>query len=198
MRIGAMALCVLLSAGAANAQTLEVGGTVAAGCLGNDGSMCGGGTSPLFGGHASVWAANRFELSGRVARVGWEDYTYTLDGPFDIDVTNRSRSFVSFLFVYHFMEGRAVRPMVGLGSGWYSDSQRVACRPAGCQTRLRFGPLLGSYREWDTDITFVVGLSGAVRERWVWRGGWQSHRFANDENSTQELFAGLGYRFGKS
>jgi hypothetical protein len=31
----------------------------------------------------------------------------------------------------------------------------------------------------------------------VWRGGWQSHRFGNDENSAQQFFAGAGYRFGR-
>jgi hypothetical protein len=194
VRIAALTLFVLMSAGAAAAQRLEVGGTVAAGCTGSEDSLCGRGPLPSVGGHASVWAGNRIELSGRVARLGIEDYSYTL-APFEIDVTNQSRSFVSFLFVYHFMEGSPVRPMLGLGSGWYSESQRVACRPAGCQTQLRFGPLLGDYREWDVDAIFVVGLSGVVRERWVWRGGWQSHRFGNDENSTHEFFGGLGYRF---
>jgi hypothetical protein len=28
------------------------------------------------------------------------------------------------------------------------------------------------------------------------RGGWQSHRFTNDENMTQQFFVGAGYRFG--
>jgi hypothetical protein len=198
VRIAVMTLVVLLSASAARAQKLEIGGTIAAGCKGSEDSLCGGEKSPLIGAHASVWANNRVELTARLARVGWEDFSYKLDG-FDIDVTNQSRSFVSFLFIYHFMEGRPVRPMLGLGSGWYSENSRVACRPAGCQTQIRPGPgdrLLGSYREWDIDAIFVLGLSGTVRDRWVWRGGWQSHRFGNDENMTQEFFAGLGYRFG--
>jgi hypothetical protein len=195
MRIAALTLCVLLTAGAATAQKLEIGGTVAAGCIGSEDSLCGRGTLPSVGAHASVWAGNRIELSGRVARLGIEDFSYRLP-PFEIDVTNQSRSFVSLLFVYHFMEGSPVRPMLGLGSGWYYDRSRVACRPAGCQTQLRFGPLLGDYRVWDVDAIFVVGVSGTFLENWVWRGGWQSHRFGNDENSTQEFFVGAGYRFG--
>lgn len=208
MRIAGLTLLVLLSAGAAMAQKLEVGGTVAAGCLGSDGSICGGGTSPLVGAHASVWAANRVELTARVARAGREDYSLPLSGQRELVVTNRSRSFVSFVFVYHFMEGRPVRPMFGLGSGWYSDARHVACRPASCEppppSTVAGGvvvsavPDLGAFRDWDTDIIVVLGLSGTVRERWVWRGGWQSHRFANDENSTEEFFAGVGYRFGGS
>ena len=77
-----------------------------------------------------------------------------------------------------------------------SDASRTSCQPAGCQAVLRSGPLLGQYRTWDVDAIFVVGLSGAVGDRWVWRGGWQSHRFGNDENSTQQFFVGAGYRFG--
>src|SRR5687768_11285010 len=103
-----MTLAVLLSASATTAQKLEIGGTVAAGCKGSDGSICGGGTSPLVGAHASVWAGNRVELSARIARVGWEDYSFGQEAPFEIDVTNRSRTFVSFLFTYHFMEGSPV------------------------------------------------------------------------------------------
>jgi hypothetical protein len=207
MRIAALTLCVLLSAGSATAQKLELGGTIAAGCKGSDGSICGGGTSPLVGAHASVWAANRFELTARVARVGWDDYSLRLSGQRELVVTNRSRSFVSFLFVYHFMQGRPVRPMFGLGSGWYSDARHVACRPTSCEAPppsvgpaggvvVSGPPDLGAFRDRDTDIIFVLGLSGDVRERWVWRGGWQSHRFGNDENMTQAFFVGAGYRFG--
>jgi hypothetical protein len=87
--------------------------------------------------------------------------------------------------------------MLGIGSGWYSDAERVACQPAGCSIHLRGGPLLGQYRDWNVDAVFVVGLSSAIGDRWVVRGGWQSHRFGNDENMTQQFFASAGYLFGR-
>jgi hypothetical protein len=47
-----------LSAGTATAQKLEIGGTVAAGCIGSEDSLCGRGTLPSVGAHASVWAGD--------------------------------------------------------------------------------------------------------------------------------------------
>jgi hypothetical protein len=200
MRGLVLAVCLLGSAGMAAAQAIEVGGRVGAGCVGNDGSICGGGTSPLAGGHAALWFDDRVEISASAARVALDSFAFrATDDPYpiDIEVTDRSRDLVSVLFVYHFMKGSPVRPMLGIGSGWYSDAERVACQPAGCSTQLRGGPLLGQYREWDVDAVFVVGLSGIIADRWVVRGGWQSHRLGNDENMTQQLFVGAGYRFGQ-
>ena len=195
MRVLAIIFCLLAGAGVASAQTVEVGGRIGIGCVGSEDSLCTD-ASPLFGAHASVWATDSVELTAQFARVPREDLAFrAFDVPVDITVTGRKRDFVSFLFVYHFMKDRPVRPMLGLGSGWYSDASNTACQPAGCQTILRGGPLLGQYRTWDVDAIFVVGLSGDVGDRWVWRGGWQSHRFGNDENMTQQLFVGAGYRF---
>lgn len=42
----------------------------------------------------------------------------------------------------------------------------------------------------------IAGVSGHVASGWIFRGGFVSHRFANDENSTMSCFAGIGYRFG--
>ena len=192
--------CLFASAGPAAAQTIEVGGRVGAGCVGNDGSVCGGGTSPLAGAHASLWLDDRYEISASAAHLGRESIAYRATSdpfPIDIEVTDRSRDFISLLFVYHFMKHRPVRPMLGVGSGWYSDAERVACQPAGCSIHLRGGPLLGQYRDWNIDAVFVVGLSSAIGDRWVLRGGWQSHRFGNDENMTQECFVSAGYLSGR-
>jgi hypothetical protein len=194
-------LCGLFAGvGVATAQTVEVGGRVAAGCVGSEGSICGGGTSPLAGGHVSLWFTDRYEINASAAHLGRDSFAFhaTSDPvPIDIEVTDRSRDLISFLFVYHFMSDRRVRPMLGIGSGWYSDAERVTCQPAGCSTQLRGGPRLGQYREWDVDAVFVVGLSSIVQERWVVRGGWQSHRFGNEENMTQQFFVAAGYRFGR-
>jgi hypothetical protein len=197
MRILVFVCCVFVGAGVASAQTVEVGGRLGTGCTGSEDSLCSGGMSPLFGAHASLWAADKFELTAVVSRLNLPSEQFrAFDAPIDVTISDRSRDFVSFLFVYHFMKGSRVRPMLGLGSGWYSEAQRVDCQPAGCHTQLRGGPLLGQYRTWDVDAVFVVGLSSVVRDRWVVRGGWQSHRFGNDENMTQQFFVGAGYRFG--
>ena len=195
MRVLVIPFCLV--AASASAQTVELGGRFGVGCAGSENSLCSG-ASPLFGVHASVWAGDSVELNAQFARLNRDDLAFrAFDVPVDMTVTNRERDFVSFLFVYHFMKNRSVRPMLGLGSGWYSDASRTSCQPAGCQAILRAGPLLGQYRTWDLDAIFVVGLSGDVGDRWVWRGGWQSHRFGNDENSTQQFFVGAGYRFGR-
>jgi hypothetical protein len=195
MRVFVISFCLV--AASASAQTVELGGRLGGGCAGSEDSLCTE-ASPLFGVHASVWAGDSVELGAQFARINREDLAFRAgDVPVDITVTGRKRDFVSLLFIYHFMKNRPVRPMLGLGSGWYSDASRTACQPAGCQTILRSGPLLGQYRTWDVDAIFVVGLSGDVGERWVWRGGWQSHRFGNDENGTQQFFVGAGYRFGR-
>ena len=197
MRVRVILFCLVAAAASASAQTVELGGRLGVGCAGSEDSLCSG-ASTIFGVHASAWARDRIELSAQFARINREALAFrAFDVPVDITVTDRKRDFVSFLFAYHFMKDRSVRPMLGLGSGWYSNASRTSCQPAGCQTILRSGPLLGQYRTWDVDAIFVVGLSGDVGDRWVWRGGWQSHRFGNDENSTQQFFVGAGYRLGR-
>lgn len=198
MRI-ALILCSLLCvAGGAAAQTVEVGGRVGTGCKGSEDSLCSGGTGVLFGGHVSWWANERVELSSALTRVTLPTTEFRFN-EIEVFTTDRKRDFVSLLFIYHFLEGRPVRPMLGIGSGWYADASRTGCRPAGCETVLRNpgGPLLGQYRAWDIDAVFVVGLSGMLTDRWVIRGAWQSHRFGNEENMTQQFFTAVGYRFGR-
>ena len=196
MRILAVVVCVISGASLAQAQTLELGGRLAAACAGSDGSGCGGGKTRLVGLHTSVWADDRFELSASVARSRRKPYEVLADNKGSVlMVSDRSREFVSLLFVYHFQKGRPVRPMLGFGSGWFGEARTVACRPATCEPLPKGYPPLGRARDWQPDIVFVVGLSTVVREHWIARGGWQTHRFMNDENSTEELFIAAGYRF---
>jgi hypothetical protein len=181
----------------ASAQVVEVGATIAAGCLGNDGSVCGTGTHPMAGAHASWWIGDRAELSARVARVALPPIRATTGFPNTVtfEVTDRSREFLSAVFVYHFRRGKAVRPMLGFGSGGYAHSERVRCEPVGCGRVAGLSPE-GQRRIWLTDAILIAGVSGDLGSRLVLRGGCLSHRFANDENSTIELFVGVGYRFG--
>jgi hypothetical protein len=192
-----LAVGLALLPAATDAQVMEVGATIAAGCLGSDGSACGNGYHTMPAAHASWWMGDRVELSARVARVALPNYRAMTVFPAVVtfEVTDRSREFVSGLFMYHFRRGKAVRPMLGFGSGGYAHSQRVRCEPTACGG-IAGVPPEGQRRTWMTDVILAAGVSGNIRSRWVLRGGWLGHRFANDENSAIELFVGAGYRFG--
>jgi hypothetical protein len=180
------------------AQTVEVGGSIARGCLGIEGSACGAGSRPMLAAHATWWLTDRTDVGLRVAQVGPPDYRFETAFPVAIrgTVTDRSRQFVSALVVHHFTRATTVRPMLGLGSGWIAHSQRVTCEPPGCD-QVPGAPREGEHRDLMVDAIVLAGLSSTIKDRWVWRGGWLSHRFANEENSTSEFFVALGYRFGR-
>jgi hypothetical protein len=193
-------LTVLLlvgSATAAGAQGFEVGMSLATACLGSDGSVCGGGNHPLVAAHASWWAADRIELMARIGRTVLPSRQFTHSFPVEIDVsiTDRARDYVSGLFIYHFRRGNNVRPMLGIGAGAFAFVDRVACQPVDCGSNPGLPPS-GSSRRWQEDILFSAGLSGVVRDRWIWRGGVITHAFARDHHSAIETFVGVGYRFG--
>jgi len=193
-----LALCCLAGASIAAAQDVEVGGSVAAACLGSDGSACGSGTHALLGAHVSWWIDDRVEVSGRVARVARPDHHFTQSFPsaLEVSITDRSRDFLSAAVIYHFRRGGRVRPMLGAGSGAFAHVERVACQPLACELSPGLPPS-GAQRRWRPDVIVVAGLSGTAGKRWTWRAGWLTHSFANDHNSTIETFAGVGYRFGK-
>lgn len=196
MRHFVLVACIWIAAAPAAAQGVEVGGSLGAGCLGSDGSACGAGWQPSVAVHASWWVNDGIELSFRASRSPLESFgiSTTFPTPVSAIVTERSRQFLSGMFVYHFRRGHAVRPMLGVGSGGFARAQHVRCETPGCGTVPGFPPE-GMTRDWITDVIVVAGLSGPIGDRWTWRGGWLSHRFLNDENSTLELFAGIGYRF---
>lgn len=197
MRHVVLAASLVLFPAMTDAQVMEVGATIAAGCLGSDGSACGTGTHTMPGAHASWWIGDRVELSARVARVALPAYRATTVFPTVVtfEVTDRSREFVSALFIYHFGRGKTIRPMLGFGSGGYAHSQRVRCEPVRCGG-VAGVPREGQHRVWMTDAILAAGVSGDVGSHWMLRGGFLSHRFANDENSSIELFVGVGYHFG--
>lgn len=197
MRTGWLVVAVLLVAGWAAGQVVEVGGHVAAACVGSDGSACGGGTEPLLGAHVSWWVTDGVELSGRFGRVGRPSRVTEMTFPVQtrITIADRSREFVSLVFAHHFRRDLAVRPWLGVGSGFFADAQRVTCQPVSCVEQPG-SPPEGFTRNWDVDLILGGGLSGVIKERWAWRVGVLTHRFANDENSTIETLAGVGYRFG--
>ena len=197
MRTIPLVLVLLAAATSAAAQVVEVGTSISAACLGSEGSVCGGGTHPLVAGHASWWAADRIELTARIGRTVLPSRSFTQTFPFDVDVaiTDRARDYVSGLFVYHFRRGESVRPMLGFGAGAFAFVDQVTCQPLDCESVPGLPPS-GSSRRWQRDVIFTAGLSGIIRERWVWRGGVITHQFAAEHHSTVETFVGIGYRFG--
>lgn len=196
MRNLVLVVSICLGPTAAAAQGVEVGGTLASACLGSDGSACGSGWQPSVAVHTSWWVTDSIEVSFRASRVPLESFgiSTTFPTPVSAIVTERSRQFLSGIFLYHFRRGHAVRPMLGVGSGGFARAQHVRCETPACGNVPGFPPE-GMTRDWITDVIMVVGLSGPIGNRWAWRGGCLSHRFANDHNSSIELFAGIGYRF---
>ena len=82
----------------AHAQSFELGATIAAACIGSDGSMCDDaeGTRPLLMGQARWWASERFDLGLSIGRLGRRSKQILVfpDGV-ALDVTDRRDS--SFL-----------------------------------------------------------------------------------------------------
>lgn len=178
-------------------QSFELGATIAAACVGSDGSLCDDseGTRPLLMGQARWWGSERFDLGLSIGRLGLRSKQLMLTpGDAVVDVTDRSRLFISVVGTYYFLPRSAVQPMLGIGSGTYSDSHTVECDPTPCD-RSSLPEQYRDSRRWRPDVILMAGLSGRAGERWMWRAGWQAHAFANDENSTYEFFAGAGYRF---
>ena len=180
-----------------HAQSVELGATIAAACVGSDGSMCDDaeGTRPLLMGQARWWASERFDLGVSIGRLSLRSkQVLLLPDDVALDVRDRSRLFISVVGTYYFLPRSRVRPMLGLGTGTYSDSQTVTCDPFRCDP-LMLSEQYRDSRRWRVDVILMAGLSGRAGERWMWRAGWQSHALANDENTTHEFFAGAGYRF---
>ena len=178
-----------------DAQVVEVGATMAAGCPGGDGSWCSSGPHPMPAAHASMWINDRVEVGVRAANLPLPNVGGTLSdtGSGTFEFSERSRQFFSLVLIYHFRAGKTVRPMVGLGTGVYLRSEDLRCEPSDCGP-IGF-PAEGRHRTRMRDSIGTAGLSVHVTRRWVVRGGILFHRF-DDENRTMETFAGVGYRFG--
>ena len=198
MRTLVFAACLTLVSTTATAQVVEIGGSLAGTCLGSDGSLCGGGHRPMTAVYASLWPSESIELTLRASRVPLTSVGINppFPTPVSVAVTRRARAFVSGLFTYHFRRGQSIRPMLGVGVGGYAQAQNVQCQSQSCSGVPGIPPE-GHNRTWMSDVILLAGLSGPIGKRWTWRGGWLSHRLLNDQHSTIELFAGLGYQFGR-
>lgn len=195
-----LALVVLLGpagAGRAAAQTFEAGGTLAASCVGSDGSFCSDGNLFTAGPFASVWFLDALEVGGRVARLGRDDDRFDLlqvSGT----ITDRTRFMVQADAIWHFRRGEVLRPFVGFGIGGYRNQMTVSCAPPGCEPLLgRAGLSAGTEREWHSDEAIVAGVSVLAMPRLRVRAGLRYHNPLRDELALSEWFVGVGYRFGR-
>ena len=187
-----------LNAAALAAQTFEVGGSVAASCIGSDGSLCSEGGLRTVGPAASIWLGDRVEVGARVIWFQLSDLSPTLTGPPTVDfaVTDRERTIAQGEVIWHFRRGKRVRPLLGFGVGRYWRRQVSSCSPQGCETALGPGYSFGSTKTSDSDQAIVAGLSVLLNPRVRLRGGWRYHNPFKDELAVPEFFLALGYRIG--
>jgi hypothetical protein len=193
-------LALLLGCGGsyASAQSFEAGGSLAVSCRGSEDSVCADESLATTGLYGSLWFADRVEIALRAAWMKFGDIEGTL--PFGITGTfairDASRRVTQAETVWHFRRGGRVRPMLGIGIGWYADRDIVTCQPAGCEPFLRSAGLeTGERRDAERDGSIVVGLSVLATPRLRLRGGWRYHNPFVDELALSELFIAAGYRF---
>jgi hypothetical protein len=193
-------LALLIAGGAmpARAQSYEAGGSLAVSCRGSEGSFCQDESLATTGLYGSVWFADRVEVAASTAWMRFGDIEGAL--PFEMSGTfairDASRRVTQVETVWHFSRGRRVRPMLGIGIGWYSDRDVVSCEPPGCESLLRstgFEP--GERHDAEHDRSIMVGISVLATPRLRVRGGWRYHNPFVDHLALSELFIAAGYRF---
>ena len=198
-------------------QSLEVGGTIATACRGNEGSLCGGGAHVLSGVYLSLMVDDKVEIGVQDARIGGRSYEYSIgrddnqynrqkfemvpNAPARIDLAfvDRSRTLLVSRFLYHFWRGQRVRPLLGAEVGQLIDRQNVVCQPSPlCESLV---PLLvasrvGQESSYHSDFGFIAGASIRATNRVRLRFGIQLHDFAFEDLSTTVWFTETGFRFG--
>ena len=215
MRTRAVVLAgLLLTAKLAAAQSLEVGAGIARGCIGDSSGFCGDQMGAMPAVHASLWLDDRLEIGLRLARLALPNLYYSVprDDRFnaaadpaarqiprlDIASEYRSRRLQDFELIYHFMRGRAVRPMLGFGIGGRTERFQQTCLPAGCEHLMAIlSEPIGRFSATSRNIPVIAGLSARVHEHLQLRGGVRFDNFAGEEASTTEMFVAAGFRFGR-
>jgi hypothetical protein len=205
-RLAALWLFTLLpcSVDVVQAQAVEVGGGISAGCRGSEGGLCGDERFTAAGAYTSLWVADRIELGGRVARGPLPDLRIITprDGTFrpeagviTVSEEDRSISYLTGQAIYHFRRGHRVRPMLGLGAGVVRIARTLRCTPADCAAYLQ---LIAGSSDLSNHVDAVVisGVSIRATERVTVRVGWQAHNFGGEELSSVEWVAAAGWRFG--
>ena len=214
-RLGFFVVAAVLHAAVGRGQSVEVGGTIATACRGIGGkSLCGGGAHVLSGFYLGLMLDDRIEVGVQGARLGGRSYAYSLfrdnnrltfetvpnpPARIDVAVVDRSRTLLVGRFVYHFLPGERVRPMLGAEVGQLIDEQNITCQPAGCESlayalqRIRVGHESSHHQ----DLGFIAGASIRATDRVRLRFGIQLHDFMLEDLSTSAWFAEAGYRFGR-
>jgi hypothetical protein len=191
---------LLIAGGAlpARAQSYEAGGSLAVSCRGSEDSICEDESLATTGLYGSVWFADRVEIGLRAAWMKFGDVEGALPfgGNPTIATRDGSRRVTQLEAVWHFSRGRRIRPMFGIGMGWYSDRDVVSCEPPGCESYVRsIGIDVGERREVERDGSIMVGVSVLATPRLRVRGGWRYHNPLVDHLALSELFIAAGYRF---
>ena len=163
VRLIVLLLPALLELGAATlaAQSFEVGGSIAASCIGSDGSICSEGNLLTAGPSASVWFADWVEVGGRVVWFELNDLSRTSRGETTIDtlIASRERRIAQGEVIWHFRREKRIRPLVGVGVGRDWRSQVATCSPPGCEAALGRGFPAGRTSDSTSDVSVVTGLS---------------------------------------
>jgi opacity protein-like surface antigen len=190
------ALCTSLATTPLSAQTVEAGGTIAGSCTGSDGSFCDESGLLTGGLFASVWIADLLEVGGRTAWLRRADVRF--DRPVSGSIVDRGRFMAQADAIWHFRQGKLLRPFVGLGLGGSRDRRTVTCSTPGCEPLLGLSGLrAGTEHRWHSDQAVIVGVSALPTSRVRVRGGVRYHNPFRDELALSEWFVGAGYRFGR-
>jgi hypothetical protein len=216
-RVVILVVAAVLDSAPGRGQSVEVGAILATACRGVEGSaLCGGGAHILSGVYLSWMVDDRFEIGVQDARTGGRPDRYSIgrgdnkfngqifdlvpNAPARVDVAfvDRSRTFLVSRFLYHFLRGERVRPLLGVEVGQLIDRQNLACQPSGCESLvpLLVGQRVGQESSSHLDLAFIAGASIRATNRVRLRFGIQLHDFAFESLSTTAWFAETGFRFG--
>jgi hypothetical protein len=192
-RTGLLLAAVWLVEGVANpalAQSVEVTAALGPTCVGSESSMCHRSASIMWMGQVGVVQDDRWEVAGRIGRVGLPDLQYAASGvsPEQI-VQDRSRLFLVAQLEYRFLQGKRVRPFIGAGFGSFRESEMVTC-PGGC---LAPGPGPSRHAAYHTDLVPVFGLVGRLSAKLRMRFEVDLHNPAAEHLSTVAYLFGVGY-----
>ena len=212
-RLGLLVVAAVLHSAPGRGQSLEVGGIIATACRGIEGStLCGGGAHILSGVYLSLMVDDRIEIGGQVAKTGgkseefriyrddppWNRQMFGFDrvpnAPARVDLAwvDQSRTFLVTRFLYHFLPGDRVRPVLGADFGQFIDRRTLVCQPSPCKSIFPVRQESSHHQ----DLGFIAGASIRATNRVRLRFGIQLHDFALESLSTSAWFAETGFRFG--
>ena len=215
VRLGIVVVAAVLHAAPGRGQSLEVGGTIATACRGIEGStLCGGGAHVLSGVYLSLMVNDQIEIGGQLARTGGpsEEFSIYRDDPpsnrqifgfdkvpnaparVDLASVDQSRTFLVTRFLYHFLPGERVRPILGAEIGQFIDRRTLVCQPFPCESIFP----VRQERSHHQDVALIAGASLLATNRVRLRFGIQLHDVAFESLSTSVWFAETGFRFGRN